>query len=199
MLWQVGRTLVRAALPLGVGLAVLGAWASASYADTTTTTANVQGGTLAESVYATPDPIPTVILNGTDKTATFSFVIDANDPTGTGNGWKVQLTSDTFAIANPTPGATPVHSLSTSASTVTGATASCKQGTCTNPTNSVSYTSLTVPAGATPPAAVSIFDAAANTGMGEFLVTPSFQIGIPANTYAGAYASTLTLSIASGP
>lgn len=194
-MWNIKKSLSRAALTIGLGAAITAAVAIPAFADTTTTTATVQGGTLSESVAATPAPIPTVTLDGTDHTATFSFGIDANDPTGTGSGWNVQLTSSHFVNANPTP-----QALSSSATTVTGInSATCKQGTCTAPTNSVSYTSLTVPAGATPPAAVKIFDAAANTGMGDFTVTPAFQISIPANTYAGTYSSTLTLSIANGP
>jgi hypothetical protein len=92
-----------------------------------------------------------------------------------------------------------VHTLSTSASSVTGVTATCASGTtCTNPTNSISYP-LTVPAAGTAPTAVKLFNAAANTGMGSFTVTPTVQVSIPANTYAGTYTSTVTVAVVSGP
>jgi hypothetical protein len=35
--------------------------------------------------------------------------------------------------------------------------------------------------------------------MGSFTVTPTVQVAIPANTYAGSYSSTVTLAAVSGP
>jgi hypothetical protein len=75
---------------------------------------------------------------------------------------------------------------------------SCATGTCTNPTNSIAYP-LAVPAGASAPTAVKLFNAAANSGMGKFTVTPTVQVAIPANTYAGTYTSTVTVAVVSGP
>jgi hypothetical protein len=71
-------------------------------------------------------------------------------------------------------------------------------GTCTNPTNAITYP-LTVPAGATAPTAVKLFNAALNTGLGRFTITPSINVTIPGNSFAGAYASTLTIAAVSGP
>jgi hypothetical protein len=48
-------------------------------------------------------------------------------------------------------------------------------------------------------AAVKLFNAAANTGMGSFTVTPTVQVAIPANTFAGTYTSTVTVAVVSGP
>jgi hypothetical protein len=81
---------------------------------------------------------------------------------------------------------------------MTGVTSVCAGGTCTNPTNSIGYP-LGVPAGAGPPAAVKLYNAAVNTGMGSFTVTPTVQVSIPANTYAGTYTSTVTVAVVSGP
>ena len=67
-----------------------------------------------------------------------------------------------------------------------------------SPTNSVTYP-VGVPAGSTPPTAVKYFNAAANTGQGQFTNTPTIQVSVPANTYAGTYTSTLTLAAVSGP
>ena len=58
---------------------------------------------------------------------------------------------------------------------------------------------LSVPAASSPPTAVKLFNAAANTGMGSFNLTPTIQVAIPANTYAGTYQSTVTVAIVSGP
>ena len=43
------------------------------------------------------------------------------------------------------------------------------------------------------------FNAAANTGLGKFDVTPSIDVSIPGNAYAGTYTSTVTLAAATGP
>ena len=104
------------------------------------------------------------------------------------------VTSTTFATGGGSP-----HLLSTSASSVTAVSATCAGGTtCTNPTNSIGYP-LAVPAASSPPTAVKLFNAAANTGMGSFTVTPTVQVAIPANTYAGTYTSTVTVAVVSGP
>jgi hypothetical protein len=104
------------------------------------------------------------------------------------------VTSTTFTTGGGSP-----HLLSTTASTATGVTSSCAGGTtCTNPTNSITYP-LSVPAAAVAPTAVKLFNAAANTGMGSFTVTPTVSVAIPANTYAGSYTSTVTVAVVSGP
>ena len=74
----------------------------------------------------------------------------------------------------------------------------CAEGTCTNPTNAITYP-FTVPAEAVAPAAVKFFNAAADTGMGKFTLTPTVGVSVPANTYAGTYKSTVTLASVSGP
>ena len=111
--------------------------------------------------------------------------------TGGGSGWDVQLTSTQFTDGSG-------HSLPTTSATATSASASAHAGNCTLPTNSIGYP-LTVPAGAGPPAAVKIFDAAANTGGGPSDVTVNFSLAVPAKAYAAAYTSTWTFTVASGP
>ena len=81
-------------------------------------------------------------------------------------------------------------------STVTGVANSCVGGsTCTDPTNAISYP-LAIPAAAP---AVKYFNGAASTGAGKFTNTPTIAVAVPANTRAGVYSSTLTLSAVSGP
>ena len=114
-----------------------------------------------------------------------------NDATGSGTGWNVTVTSTTFTTGS--------KNLATTASTVTGVTSACAVSTtCTSPTNATGYP-LTVPAAAAPPTAVKLFNAAANTGLGNFTLTPTVQVAIPANTFAGTYTSTITLAVVSGP
>ena len=131
-----------------------------------------------------------------DLTDGFSRLIatTVTDATGSGSGWNLTITSTQFTTGGGSP-----HTLSTSASSLTGVTNSCVGGaTCTSPTNSIGYP-VAVPAGSTPPAAVKYFNAAANTGQGQFTNTPSVSVSVPANTYAGSYTSTLTLAAVSGP
>jgi hypothetical protein len=35
--------------------------------------------------------------------------------------------------------------------------------------------------------------------MGSFTITPTNQVSIPANTFAGTYTSTVTVAVVSGP
>lgn len=189
---RIRQRMVRGALG-GVFLAALAAGTAVpALADSSTATATVAAGTLSET--SATNPSSSLTLNGMDQTMTFNLPITATDATGSGSGWNLTVTSTQYT----TGGATP-HTLPSTASTVTGVSASCVSGaTCTNPTNNVNY-NLAVPAAATAPTAVKLFDAAANTGMGKFTVTPSVSVAVPANTYAGTYSSTITLAVVTGP
>jgi len=170
--------------------------AAAAFADSpssTVVTANVSGGGLAESgpgsVAATP-----LTLNGINQTTTFTLPITVNDFTGTGAGWHLTITSTQFSnTAAPT-----LLKLAPNASHITGVTAVCNGGTCTNPTNTIAYPVL-VPVTASTPSTVPFFQAQANTGMGGFTVTPTISVITQANIYAGDYTSTFTVSLVSGP
>jgi hypothetical protein len=176
-----------AAAVLGLALAA----ATGASAANVTATATVTAGTLSLSTSATPSVSST--LNGTDQAPTYTLPMTVLDATGSGTGWNVTITSTTFTTGGGSP-----HLLSTTASNATGVTSSCATGTCTNPTNSITYP-LGVPAGSSAPTAVKLFNAAANTGMGNFTITPTISVSIPANTYAGTYTSTVTVAVVSGP
>jgi hypothetical protein len=130
-------------------------------------------------------------LTGDDQTTTASAALTPSDMSGNASGWNVQATSTTFTN-------TAGKTLPTSATTITAATATAASGNCDLPTNAVSYP-LTLPAAATAPTAVKVYDAAANTGGGPLTLTLSFQLSIPASAYSGSYTSTWTFTIASGP
>jgi hypothetical protein len=132
-------------------------------------------------------------LNLGDQTPTYTVTLTAADTRGTGVGWRLTITSTTLS----TGGAT-AKTLATTASTVTGVTAVCAGGSCTNPVNSVAYP-VAVPAAATAPTAVRFFNAAALSGLGTFTVTPTIRVSVPQNSFAGAYTSTLTIAAVSGP
>ena len=134
---------------------------------------------------------PAVALTGSDRTATGSSVLTPSDMSGSASGWNVQATSTTFRTAAG-------KTLPSTATTITAAMATAVRGNCDLPTNTISYP-LTLPAGATAPTAVKVFNAAANTGGGPSTLTLSFELAIPAAAYSGSYTSTWIFTIASGP
>jgi WxL domain surface cell wall-binding len=170
----------------------IGGSAVAALADSSTgATAVVNAGNLSETgpsaVSATP-----VTLNGSDQTTNYSLGLTVTDARGSGGGWNLTITSTTFTAGT--------HTLSTTASNISAApTVACTGGsTCTNPTNAITYP-LGVPAAATAPTPVKLFNAAANTGMGNFTITPTVTVSIPANTFTGSYTSTVSVAVVSGP
>lgn len=178
----------------GVALAVtMSVFAVApALADGPEVDANLTGGSLSESTTATP--VVNATLDGTDQTPTYTVPMTVIDATGSGDGWELTITSTLLDDGNG-------HTFSATATKITGVTKSCAASTtCTDPTNSISYsTPLTVPAAAEAPEAVVFYNAAEDTGMGKFTITPTMQLKIPANAYAGEYTSTITLAIDNGP
>lgn len=172
--------------------ALVAAAPATALGDTVSPTGTVTGSPLVLTLGAAPTFSAT--LDGSNKTPTFTVPMTMDDSTGTGAGWNVTLTSTQFS----TGGATP-RTLAADASTITAATASCVAGaTCTAPDNAIGYP-LTVPAAGVAPAAVKIFNASLDMGMGKFDLSPSVSVSIPANTYAGTYSSILTVTGASAP
>lgn len=146
--------------------------------------------TLAVSTSATPSFAAS--LPAGDQTSTYTLPLGVQDTrTPTSAGWNLTITSTPF-----TSGA---HALPTTASRATAATSTCVGGaSCVSPSNSVAYP-VAVPAGTTPPAAAKLYNAAAGTGSGVFSIIPTISVAVPANSYAGSYTSTVTVSIVSGP
>jgi hypothetical protein len=137
-----------------------------------------------------------VTLNGLNRTGTATVALTPSDLTGNAVGWNIQATSTTFTTLSLINGAS--RTLPVTATTVTGAASTAGSGTCNLPTNTVTYP-VTLPAAATAPTAVKVFNAAAATGGGAMTVTLSFQLAVPASAYAASYTSTWTFTIASGP
>lgn len=159
-----------------------------------TGTATISAGSLG-FVSAPPNVSFSTTLNGLDQTLTSAQAIDVGDATGSGTGWNLTGTSTTFTTGGGTP-----HLLSTSATSLTAApTDVCDSGaTCTLATNGVTY-AYVLPAGASAPTATKFYNAAANTGLGNQTITPSWKLAVPASTFAGTYTSTWTISLVSGP
>jgi hypothetical protein len=159
-----------------------------------TGTATIAAGSLG-FVSTPPNVTFSATLNGLDQSVTTTQALDVGDATGSGTGWNITATSTTFTTGGGSP-----RLLSTTATSLTGApTDACDaSATCTLATNSVTYPYV-LPAAGTAPTATKMYNAAANTGLGNQTVTPTWRLSVPANTFAGTYTSTWTISLVSGP
>jgi hypothetical protein len=183
----VGASLV---LPLAEGVA--SASCTPVSGSTVCATAAISTGTLT---IATPAGINfSDTLSGVDQTTTAGLAVDVRDATGSGAGWDLTATSSQFTNGGNTLATNSVTVLSSPTDACDAIT------TCSLAANLISYP-YSLPAGAGPPAASKFFNnnSAANTGMGDQTVTPTFTLAIPANTLNGSYTSTWTISVAAGP
>ncbi len=177
------------ALAVGANIVAIPLASSVASASTAAT-ATISAGTL--NIVVPPTISFSDTLNGGNQTTTAGLAMDVQDATGSGAGWNVTATSTQF-----TSGA---NTLATNSVTVGSLpTDTCDSGvTCTLATNAVAYP-YALPAGAGPPTATKVFDAAAASGLGDQTVTPTFTLAVPANTVPAAYTSTWTISVVSGP
>ena len=192
--WRLGNLALRRRALVAVLAAATAAAAIPLAALAATGTATISAGSFG-FVSTPPNVSFSATLNGLDQTLTSNQALDVGDATGSGTGWNITATSTTFTTGGGAP-----KLLSTSATSITSApTASCDaSATCTTATNSITYPYV-LPAAATAPTATKVFNAAANTGMGNQTLTPAWKLAIPASTYAGTYTSTWTISLVSGP
>ena len=159
--------------------------ATVALAGTLTATATVSG-TAGVSLGLPANPSISSTLDGSDQTASYAPLLGVVDARGTGAGWNLTIAATDFSDGAG-------HTLA--AGTVTGAAQACHAGSsCTTATSSgISY-----PLSITGSAA-KFFNAAATSGLGKIDVTPTIQVQIPGNAYAGTYTSTVTLAAATGP
>ena len=136
-----------------------------------------------------------VTLNGTNQTPTYTLALTVSDTRATNqaNGWKLTITSTTLSTGGVAPELLP-----TGASRITSVAQACVSSCSVSPTNSVTYP-VAVPAGIPEPAAAKFYNAASRTGRGTFRITPTIAVDVPANALTGAYASTVTTTLAAGP
>ena len=176
---------------------------------TLTGTLNVTGGSL--TLTTSSSLTWGITLNGLDQSAVDTTAADqqytVNDATGTGAGWHVTMSATTFTNGSftlPDTGTLSTNGSVTSVSGTSAPTATCS-GTCTPPTNSVTYP-VDFTTAATSPVASTIYISAASTGLGQVIIGGSTQpnpvgwwLNIPAYASAGAYTSTVTMEVISGP
>jgi hypothetical protein len=158
---------------------------AAALGSTLTATANVSG-TAGVSLTLPAPPSVSSTLDGTDQTATYAPLLGVVDARGTGAGWNLTISATSFS-----DGAS--HTLAPG--TLSGVVAACKAGNSCTAATSSGVTYPLVLSGS----AVKFYNAAVSTGLGKFDVTPSVDVSIPGNAYAGTYTSTVTLAAATGP
>ena len=169
--------------------------AYASSGPNTTVKATIKGGSLTASASTNGVHLD---VDKKDRLATYSLPITVIDARGTGNGWKLMITSTKFLTIDKEK-KPDVDQLPYNASRITKVSISCLAGsTCTKPANSISYP-LVIPAASTPPKSVKFFNAALDSGMGGFLLTMMVNVSIPARAEPDIYTSIITLTIANGP
>src|SRR3954470_15467580 len=116
-------------------------------------------------------------LDGSDKVVTWSALLGVVDARGSGAGWNLTVSATDFTSGS--------HTLAPG--TISGVAAACHGGNaCTAATNSVTYP---ITLGTT---AAKFFSSALDSGLGKIDVTPSVDVSIPGNAYAGTYTSTVT-------
>lgn len=176
---------------------------------TLTGTVNLLGGPLTLTSPAS------LTWNGT-LTGTNQSLVDTtagdqqytvNDATGSGAGWHVTTAATTFTNGTKTfPNAgTFVNTGSVTAITATTApTATCTT-VCILPTNSTTYP-VGITTAPTSPTPSTIYDTAALTGLGSMVIGGStatnpvgWWVNVPGSASVGAYTSTITMAIISGP
>jgi hypothetical protein len=148
------------------------------------------GGSLTLAANSTL-PFPGVTLNAYNRTTSATVAITADDETGSGSGWNLNATSTTFSDGSG-------HTLPTTATTLTAGSATAPSGNCSLPANSTTYP-VTLPAGASPPTAVRLFNSAAGTGSGPTSLSLTATVAVPARAHAASYSSTWTVTLSSGP
>jgi hypothetical protein len=155
--------------------------------------------------------IDQVLADTTDADETYLV----NDSSGAGAGWSVTVSATPFTLSTS---ATTILANDTTFETngsvgdetdVTAPTAACAASTaCTLPTDGVTYPLAITTVAGTPPTddIFTIYDAAAGTGLGSLVIGGStaanpvgWWLNVPANTLAGTYSSTITMSISVAP
>jgi hypothetical protein len=150
-------------------------------------------------------------LNGLDQSVVDVISGDqqytVDDATGSGAGWHVTTSATTFTNGShtlPDTGTFVTTGSVTSIAATTAPTATCA-ATCTLPTDSTTYP-VAITTAASSPTPVTIYDTAAATGLGQVLIGGSahtdpvgWWVKVPANASAGAYTSTITMTVVSAP
>jgi alpha-tubulin suppressor-like RCC1 family protein len=147
--------------------------------------------------------------NGLDQQAADPNSADrlftVNDNTGTGAGWHITVSGTTFTSGvNRLPDVGTLYFTGSAAFLAsTAPTATCV-GSCALPTDTTSYP-VAINTAPSAPTTYTVYDTSAGTGKGTMTIggpaahTIGWWLALPAMAYAGAYTSTVTIQIVSGP
>ena len=152
-----------------------------------------------------------ITLNGINQSIADAVPGDqqltVSDQTLSGAGWDVTISATTFTNGAHTLPDTGTFVLTGNVSSITASAApslACA-ASCTPPDNAVTYP-IAVTTAASSPSPVSVYEASAGSGLGAILLGGSsaadpfgWWVKVPGNTRQGAYTSTVTVTIASGP
>jgi hypothetical protein len=183
---------------------------------TLTGTATVTAGPL--NLTAPPTLVWTTTLSGLDEQladmTAAQQTYQVNDATGSGAGWHVTVSASTFSSSSPAAALPDTGTFSTNGSLTSETatrypTTACSAGaTCVPPahvTDPMTYPVLVTTAAASP-AAYTIYDADADSGMGSVTIggpaaanPVGWWVNIPAGARAATYTSTITLEVISAP
>ena len=146
---------------------------------------NVSGAPLNLVVPVGDAALADVTLDGTDQNATGVLgVVRVVDPRGTGQGWYVTLVSTNFEEV-----------LDPSKTIPSGAGGF--QVTAANVSNISGNGGVTGNAGNLAPAALTVMDSPSPNGRGINEANPDLDLQVPAETYIGTYAATVTETLIS--
>lgn len=173
-------------------------------------------GTVTLSSGALTLTTPTSLSWSAALTGADQSVVDTNsadqlytvdDASGSGAGWSVTVAATTFTNGSATFPDTGSFATNGSTSSVTATTppsATCT-GSCTLPTNAITYP-VAITTAATAPTPVTIYNAASGTGLGTVVIgndggstaPVGWWVNIPGSASSGAYTSTITMTVTSG-
>ena len=150
-----------------------------------TTTATVTGGTLSITNPLAADFAGRSITGAAQTTTAALDTFSASDLRGSGAGWHVTAQASTFTGVS--------HNLAAGSLSMSQPTVASPDTTSADPT--IAAGPYTIDSGA-----VSIASAALNTGMGEYdFSATTLTLALPADVFADAYASTVTISVVTAP
>jgi hypothetical protein len=174
-------------MALVVGLGFAGGALAGNTVSTTVT-----GGTLSASIADLA--LPSVAYSHTDVTKTGIMTLTADDSSGTNAGWNVQVIASNFVYS----GAYGGTNIPNTNFALTSAAAPIKlQGQGVSTSNGPMVPSAS-PLG-TLNVARKVVQADVNHGKGEYSQALGVSLLVPADSVAGTYTSTLTVTITAGP
>ena len=154
---------------------------------------SVTAGTRTASVANLP--MSAIQYSHSNQAQTGTMTLAADDSTGSGEGWNVTIQSSNFAYSGDSTNATAIPAANFSITTTHAPTMTA--GLAVDATNGPK-----VPAsGATGTldSAHKVLQANAAYGLGTYLQALDVSLAVPAQSRAGAYSATLTVSITAAP